>query len=271
MSSGFIKLPRSLLKDPIWENFSLEERSIFLTLVFHAAWQETTQNDFGKLITLKPGQLLMTQRSLIDLAFPKTNDAKLLNKYKSSVVRALVKFKLVDFSYHETYQRKTLHTIVREDILEMLVPNFVPNSYQTRTIKEEDKNITTLAAVDSDEKKFFEKESKMKSNEITKFDVQRIGLAKRWTPEEIEFAWKQYLNSKNPVNSPLNYIEAIIKKEREITQKKEKEACLKQQQQQQKSPAKSSSKIFDVTNRPTLVIDTSEQPLAIFMRQRGHS
>ena len=140
-NSGFIKLPRSLFDDPHWKSFSLEERSIFLAIVSNACWEETKQDDFGVICILKPGQLLMTQRKLIEKSFPETQNPILLNQYKSSVVRALAKFKKLNFSYHETYQRKTLHTILRKDILENLVPNIEPKSYQTRTIKEEVNNL----------------------------------------------------------------------------------------------------------------------------------
>jgi hypothetical protein len=141
MSRGFIKFPRSLFSDPIWLNFSPDEKAIFLALVVNAAWEETTYDDFGVLVILKPGQLIMTQRELVRHVFPETEDFNVLNKYRSCVVRALDKFKKLNFSYQKTYHKKTIHTIVRKDVLEMFVPNSVPNSYQTRTLKEEYKNI----------------------------------------------------------------------------------------------------------------------------------
>lgn len=141
MSNGFIKLPRSLLTDPVWGKFSSDEKIIFITLLTNMAWKETVLDDFGVLTVVKPGQVLMTQRDLVRNSFPEKNDPKALSKYKSLVNRALAKFKKLKFSNHKTNHKKTIHTIVREDICELFEPNFEPNSNQTRTTKEEYKNI----------------------------------------------------------------------------------------------------------------------------------
>ncbi len=130
---GFIKLPRSLLDDPIWKSFSLEYRAIFLAIIFNAAFCEMELDDFGTKTLIRPGQLLMTERQLIEEAFPPTNDSKKISKYKSACHRALKKFASVGFSNHKTNHKKTIHTILREDILELIEPNFEPNSNQTRT------------------------------------------------------------------------------------------------------------------------------------------
>lgn len=146
--SGFLKFPRSFYDDPIWQSFSVEYRSIFMTLLVNFAWKDTIQDDHGQPILVKIGQCLMTERQIINESFPEKEVTHSFAKCKSLVHRSLHHFKKVGFSNHETNQqmnqKKTLHTLLREDLLNMFEPSFEPRfepkTNLERTLKEEDKN-----------------------------------------------------------------------------------------------------------------------------------
>lgn len=139
-NSGFVQLNRDFFLTKIWLEQTSEFRNFFFTILINCAWQDTEQDDFGKRTIVKKGQLLITERELIRLCYPVTDNPKLLSKYKSSIHRNLEKSRKLDFSNHETNQRKTIITITRNDIFHTIEPRKEPNSNQTRTIKEEYKN-----------------------------------------------------------------------------------------------------------------------------------
>ena len=130
MNNGYIKLPRSLLNDPLWRSLPLTYRNVYLTILQYMAYKPLLLDDFGKLTLINPGQLLITERDLVKKCCSLEID-------KSLVHRSLIKFEKLNFSNQKTNQRKTLITITRKDILELLEPEFEPNSNQTRTIKEQ--------------------------------------------------------------------------------------------------------------------------------------
>lgn len=129
-NQGFIKLPRSLLDDPNWKNLPYTYRHVFLTILANMVFKPTIMDDFGVLIHLRPGQLLITERRLVKLCDEPDID-------RSLVHRALVKFKTCHFSDQTSNHKKTIITITRKDILQLIEPNFDHNSNQTRTLKEE--------------------------------------------------------------------------------------------------------------------------------------
>ncbi len=130
---GFIQIPRSLLSDRLWKDLPFTYRHVFLTILQHMAYKETIQDDFGVLVTVKPGQLLTTQRRLADLCEEDDIDRCL-------VQRSLLKLQNLGFSIQETIHKKTLITIARADILQLIDPNFDPNSIQTRSKLDPQKN-----------------------------------------------------------------------------------------------------------------------------------
>lgn len=110
-----------------------------------------------------------------------------------------------------------------------------------------------------------QKKEKVMNNEFTKSELYRqsLRLEKDWTPEEIEDAWARFEPLKEKVTSPLNYIEGIINKQRTIAKALEEKKC---HSKQKKKPLNTSS---STANEFFSVNDTSEAPLAIFVRQGG--
>jgi hypothetical protein len=141
MTEGFIKLPRKLLQDPLWKSLSLEYRHIFLILLENMTFQAKKMNDHGQIINLKIGQILLTQRQLVELCDEATID-------RSKIRRALDLFSKLDFSTHITTHTKTLITITHPAVCDLLNishdPSFDPTSTQDRPLNKEikkDKNI----------------------------------------------------------------------------------------------------------------------------------
>lgn len=130
MTSGFIQLPRSLLSDKLWKDLPYTYRHVYLTILSKVVFKPTIQDDFGVLVHLKPGQYLTTERELARLCDEPDID-------RCVVQRALKKFFQFGFSIQTSIHKKTIITITREDICELIDPNFNPNSIQTRSIKEE--------------------------------------------------------------------------------------------------------------------------------------
>lgn len=262
--TGYVKIPRSLYEDPLWKSLPLTYRHVYMTILIHMAFKETIQDDHGVLVIIKPGQFLTTERELEKLCDNEEIDRCLIQ-------RALKKFKNLGFSIQTSIHKKTIITISREDIYELIDPNFDPNSIQTRSIKEEDKK----EKKDLDDPKKIGKMEKIKMSDFTKDDAHFINLAqkKEWLPEEIEVAWKNYENSKKRriIDNPVNYLDAIIKTNRAEKSKiqkltKEKNLCQKTQEikNTSKNPSEKNKGFY-------LGKDTSELPLAIYARQCGLS
>lgn len=172
MNDGYIKIPRSLLNDPIWKSLPYTYRHIYLTILQHMAFEACKQNDFGLLTELQPGQFLTTERKLVDLCDEEEID-------KSLIHRALIKFRSLGFSNHKTNRKKTIITITRTDILELLKPRIEPNSNQTRTIKEESEDITFSLKKESEKEKRISLTSHSPSFKKAKFsqeDFQAIRI-----------------------------------------------------------------------------------------------
>lgn len=134
MSSGYINLPRSLLNDPIWKSLPYTYRHIFITILQNVVYQEIDVDDFGKIIHLMPGEMLTTYRRMVELCNEDDID-------KRTIERAFVKFKLCGFSGQRTGHRKTIVTITRTDVLELIGTKIGTNSGQTRDINKEDKEV----------------------------------------------------------------------------------------------------------------------------------
>lgn len=139
MSQGFLKIQRSLYDCPLWRSLSPEYRSIFMSIYFSCVWMEQDFNDHGTKTHLNPGQCVLSEEQIVDLAFPPTKDIKEFTKCKSCVHRALQKFEKLGFSNHKKNHRKTLHTIVREDLLTSFESDFESRANQERIKSESQK------------------------------------------------------------------------------------------------------------------------------------
>lgn len=127
---GFYSTPRSFSRSKLWNDLPLTYQKVFTTIMDHAAYKTIEMDDHGKLVLVKPGQFLTTQRELVELCRNPDID-------RDVVRRALVKMKSLQILALETPQKKTLITITRKDILDVLTPNFTPISPQSHPLKEQ--------------------------------------------------------------------------------------------------------------------------------------
>ncbi len=265
---GYFKFPRELLLCPNWKSFSLEYRHIFITLMANVAYFPTNQNDHGKMIEVKPGQILITYRELVRLCDEENIDL-------AKIQRALKRFKDVGFSIQETIHVKTLITVTESNFCKYLKDtNDTRNDTQndTRTIqerytkqevkKQRNKEVDVVVA-----EKIGGVGEVMNNDQITKDDIYFFSVKSKndWTPEEIEKSWEAYSKANN-VHSPIKYIEGTIKKMRLLNTQKENQSCkkilpLKQQETKNKKSLKDSG--FYSEN------DTLERPLAKFAPRNG--
>jgi len=235
---GFLKLPRSFYKDPLWLSLSTDHRSIFMTILMNCAWKDTIQDDHGKLTLVKAGECLLTERQIIEEAFPHTNDPKKMAKYKSACHRGIKIFEKCRFSDHKKNQKKLLHTIIREDLLEAFEPNFEPIANQTRTkLEPQNKNIRTKEAKEDVCLSVKENQNQTQEGEnlqdllVMKSRKTQCGVttAKRsevidflkkhiehFTEDEIEDSIKTMIHQDPNLNGTIkNYLIGIILKKRE--------------------------------------------------------
>lgn len=63
---GFVKLPRSILTSTEWYEMSLRQRHVFLTILSLLLYKPRTHIYNGNRLDLKPGQLFITYRNLVD-------------------------------------------------------------------------------------------------------------------------------------------------------------------------------------------------------------
>ena len=84
-----IRIPRSLLEDPLWIDLSLKEQHVFHVFIQLASFKHRTFNDHGVIIDLTPGQLCTSERDFV----------KHCNKEvtRTNVQRIWVKLKLCGF------------------------------------------------------------------------------------------------------------------------------------------------------------------------------
>lgn len=157
MNDGYIKIPRSLLNDPLWKSLPFTYRHVYLTILQHMVFKETTYDDFGVLVTLKPGELITTIRRLAELCNETDID-------KSLIERALAKFEKIGFSRQTSRHRKTIVTITRKDICDLIETRIETNSRQTRDIKEESK----------ERKKIYKKTTTMPKSEDPKVSFEIV-------------------------------------------------------------------------------------------------
>lgn len=102
--TGFIKIYRSMLRDPVWANSTMPQKVIFLTLLLSVQWQRTQWDINGKKFYLEPGQGFISTRRLAKDCGPDVS--------QKNVRTALARFEKMDFITTEKTHWGTLITIV---------------------------------------------------------------------------------------------------------------------------------------------------------------
>lgn len=109
---GYIRIPRSLLNDPLWKKLSLAYQHIFIVLIEHACYQPRKFDDHGEIIELLPGQICISIREFKKLCHDQIS--------KNDIERFFLKLKLYGFLRLEVRHRKSIITITHPDTYELI-------------------------------------------------------------------------------------------------------------------------------------------------------
>lgn len=132
---GFIQLPRSLFHDPLWIGLTTRERHVFEILLIHVVFSKYEMDDHGVLIKINPGQYLTTERDFANLCNEfKPKDMKKIER--NFVARTWSKLNYIAFLSQKVSHKKTLLTITRKDIVELIEPRSEPRVSQSRAKSE---------------------------------------------------------------------------------------------------------------------------------------
>jgi hypothetical protein len=132
---GFIKIPRSLLRDPLWIDLPSSYKEVFFVILENVYYKPTRFDDHGHLIDLMPGQICISERELL----------KRCGKFvtRIEVQRAIKRLSCVGYLSQEVRHKKSILTITYSEFYESIknenAPTSEPNLSQTRAIKEERK------------------------------------------------------------------------------------------------------------------------------------
>lgn len=128
-SEGFIKIPRSLLDDPLWNSLSPVYQHIFIIIFKNACYKPRKFDDHGHILDLKPGQLCISEDDLRKLCHKSISE--------NDIHRCIVKLKLYGFLSQKVNHKKSILTItytsIYEDFKNQNEPISEPNLNQTRT------------------------------------------------------------------------------------------------------------------------------------------
>ena len=125
MDSGYIKLYRSLLEDPIWTNSTAEQCVILIQLLFFVTWKPKKWDVFGRQFTLNPGQGFVSIRDFSKICGHGVSRQKVRTAFK--------RFENLGFLTQEPTQNGTLITIVNWRKYQGLVDDANPSANPTLT------------------------------------------------------------------------------------------------------------------------------------------
>ncbi len=200
MSNGHIRIPRSLLRNPLWISLKPSHKEIFLVVLDHAVYYETPFDDFGQILILQPGEFCIPLRKLLDLCSPDFS--------KNEIERGIKKLILCQFLRQEVRHRKSILIISHLDTYNLIIKkdetDIETNLRQTRDkletqsnkqrkqecFKEQQQAIDVpVVVVFSDEKEEFIKS-------IAGISKTNIKLCLKYSIEEVKIALEATLEGK---------------------------------------------------------------------------
>ncbi len=120
--SGFLKLPRSLLDDPLWIETPPAQKDVFLTILKLTPYHHRLFDDFGHMIELKAGQICISIREI------KEKCGKWITK--NQVEDALARFSRYQLWRQERRHVRTIITFC-DSILSECFKNGEETTFQT--------------------------------------------------------------------------------------------------------------------------------------------
>lgn len=141
MSDNYIRLPRSLILDPEYQDLSDFEQRLYTIILTIAAWKPRKFNDFGEIIDIQPGQICISEREL-EKYFPNKRVTRDHIRY------AIKKLVLCGFLTQTFPHTRQLLTVSHKETYELMAnnvpPDFSPNCPQLVPTKEEYKELKDI-------------------------------------------------------------------------------------------------------------------------------
>jgi len=113
MNDGYIRIPRSLLNNPLWLDLPPAYKEVFLVILNHVVFKKKMFDDHGHLIELQPGQYCGSYDEILALA----------GKYisRNEIERAIKKLFLYQFVSQEVRYKKSIITITHPETYELIL------------------------------------------------------------------------------------------------------------------------------------------------------
>lgn len=128
--NGYLKIPRSLLTNPLWLELPFHYQHIFLVILQNVCYKNQKHDDHGIILDLQPGQWCVTYRQLAKLCHPQIT--------KNDIERSVKKFILCGFLRQEVRHTKTVLSICHKDTLDLILQS-TETTNETRLRQDRDK------------------------------------------------------------------------------------------------------------------------------------
>nr|DAW99723.1 MAG TPA: replisome organizer [Caudoviricetes sp.] len=198
MDSGYIKLYRSLLEDPIWTNSTAEQCVILIQLLFFVTWKPKKWDVFGRQFTLNPGQGFVSIRDFSKICGHGVSRQKVRTAFK--------RFENLGFLTQEPTQKGTLITIVNWRKYQGLVDDANPSANPTLTQGQPNPNPTIKEESKKDKK---DKNSKNDKKDKNKDIFQKIIKEFSAGNEPLEQAITDWIDMRASLKKPVSTERAL--------------------------------------------------------------
>jgi hypothetical protein len=160
-SIPFVRIPRSLLKDPLWIDLPPTYHHVFYVILENVCFMPKKFDDHGSIIDLLPGQLCATYREITKLCGPFAD--------KNIVERSLRKFEKYEIVRLEVRHTKTIITITHSDTYELIKmaseTTIETKLRQDRDTKEESNKVKEVFSIENEFLEIPSKEKIVKPSE----------------------------------------------------------------------------------------------------------
>lgn len=111
-SKGYIRIPRSLLDNPLWKSFPPAYKEIFLVILENVCFKPQKFDDHGHIIDLEIGQYCASHAEIL------AKSGKFIKLIE--IERSIKKFILCQFVRQEVRYRKTIITITHPETYDLI-------------------------------------------------------------------------------------------------------------------------------------------------------
>lgn len=249
VSHGYLRIPRSLLDDPYYDDASVIHKQILLTIIKLACWRPQEFNDKGNIVKLEIGQVCISVRELAKKSGKGITKNHVQGALKYFENAGKVRHKVRQFLRHEVRHSKSIITITHMETYN-LMQNSGQTTHQTKFSQEKttNKELKELKDVVNAREPAIFSESEKSGGEnapnpesvsiradgrppntketvyltkpdgthyaVTRSDLFSFALTKDWTPVEVGVAFETMTSYGGRILDWQAYISGIIKNQR---------------------------------------------------------